>query len=573
MGKVKSDIEIARAAKMKPIQEILDGINVPDKAEVYSPIGRYIAKIKPEYLETLKNKKDGKLILVTAITPTPAGEGKTTTSVGLCDGLNKIGKKSVVCLREPSLGPSFGMKGGAAGGGYAQVVPMEQINLHFTGDFHAITSAHNLLAALIDNHIYWGNKLNIDVRRVVWKRVMDMNDRSLRSININLGGVANGYPREDGFDITVASEIMAIFCLSNDLKDLENRIGNITIGYTRDKKPIYAKDLNANGPMTVLLKDAIRPNVTQTLENNPAIIHGGPFANIAHGCNSVIATKTGLKLSDYVVTEAGFGADLGAEKFLDIKCRKSGLKPDCVVIVATIRALKMHGGVKKDDLKKENVDIIQNCEVTGFDVSNGKILGIRTSKGNIKAKKIGLCVAGSTNVLAEKLNMTLPIETHLLQACVSEPIKPILDNVVTFGAGHFYCSQSDKGEMVMGGDLDGYNSYAQRGNLPTLQHVLTEGIAMFPFLSKLKMLRTWGGIMDMSMDGSPIIDKTHIEGLYLNCGWCYGGFKATPASGWTFAHTIAQDRPHELNSGYSLNRFSTGHLIDEKGLGTKTWIS
>ena len=359
MGKVKSDIEIARAAKMKPIQEILDGINVPDKAEVYSPIGRYIAKIKPEYLETLKNKKDGKLILVTAITPTPAGEGKTTTSVGLCDGLNKIGKKSVVCLREPSLGPSFGMKGGAAGGGYAQVVPMEQINLHFTGDFHAITSAHNLLAALIDNHIYWGNKLNIDVRRVVWKRVMDMNDRSLRSININLGGVANGYPREDGFDITVASEIMAIFCLSNDLKDLENRIGNITIGYTRDKKPIYAKDLNAHGPMTVLLKDAIRPNVTQTLENNPAIIHGGPFANIAHGCNSVIATKTGLKLSDYVVTEAGFGADLGAEKFLDIKCRKSGLKPDCVVIVATIRALKMHGGVKKDDLKKENVDALK----------------------------------------------------------------------------------------------------------------------------------------------------------------------------------------------------------------------
>ena len=359
MGKVKSDIEIARAAKMKPIQEILDGINVPDKAEVYSPIGRYIAKIKPEYLQTLKNKTDGKLILVTAITPTPAGEGKTTTSVGLCDGLNKIGKKSVVCLREPSLGPSFGMKGGAAGGGYAQVVPMEQINLHFTGDFHAITSAHNLLAALIDNHIYWGNKLNIDVRRVAWKRVMDMNDRSLRSININLGGIANGYPREDGFDITVASEIMAIFCLSNDLKDLENRIGNITIGYTRDKKPIYAKDLNAHGPMTVLLKDAIRPNVTQTLENNPAIIHGGPFANIAHGCNSVIATKTGLKLSDYVVTEAGFGADLGAEKFLDIKCRKSGLKPDCVVIVATIRALKMHGGVKKDDLKKENVDALK----------------------------------------------------------------------------------------------------------------------------------------------------------------------------------------------------------------------
>ena len=355
MGKVKSDIEIARAAKMKPIQEVLNGLDVPDKAEVYSPIGRYIAKIKTEYLDTLKNKKDGKLVLVTAITPTPAGEGKTTTSVGLNDGLNKIGKKSIVCLREPSLGPSFGMKGGAAGGGYAQVVPMEQINLHFTGDFHAITSAHNLLSALIDNHIYWGNKLNIDVRRIVWKRVMDMNDRSLRSIVVDLGGVANGYPRQDGFDITVASEIMAIFCLANDLTDLENRIGNITVAYTRDKKPIYAKDLNAHGPMTVLLKDAIRPNVTQTLENNPAIIHGGPFANIAHGCNSVIATKTGLKLADYVVTEAGFGADLGAEKFIDIKCRKSNLKPDCVVIVATIRALKMHGGASKDDLKNENV--------------------------------------------------------------------------------------------------------------------------------------------------------------------------------------------------------------------------
>ncbi len=355
----KTDIQIAREANMKPIQEILDGVGVPDNAEAYSPISRYIAKIKLEYLEKFKNKKDGKLILVTAITPTPAGEGKTTTSVGLSDGLNKIGKKSIVCLREPSLGPSFGMKGGAAGGGYAQVVPMEQINLHFTGDFHAITSAHNLLSALIDNHIYWGNKLNIDVRRIVWKRVLDMNDRALRSININLGGVANGFPREDGFDITVASEIMAIFCLSNDLHDLENRIGNITIAYTRDKKPIYAKDLNAHGPMTVLLKDAIRPNVTQTLENNPAIIHGGPFANIAHGCNSVLATKTALKLSNYVVTEAGFGADLGAEKFLDIKCRKSGLKPSCVVIVATIRALKMHGGVNKDELKNENIDAVK----------------------------------------------------------------------------------------------------------------------------------------------------------------------------------------------------------------------
>ena len=359
MSDVKSDIQIAREAKMQPINEVLAKINVPDESTAFSPMGRHIAKINLEYLDTLKDKPEGKLILVTAITPTPAGEGKTTTSVGLNDGLNKIGKKSIVCLREPSLGPSFGMKGGAAGGGYAQVVPMEQINLHFTGDFHAITSAHNLLSALIDNHIYWGNKLDIDVRRIVWKRVMDMNDRSLRSININLGGVANGYPREDGFDITVASEIMAIFCLSNDLEDLEKRIGNITIAYTRDKKPVYAKDLKAHGPMTVLLKDAIRPNVTQTLENNPAIIHGGPFANIAHGCNSVIATKTGLKLADYVVTEAGFGADLGAEKFLDIKCRKSNLKPSCVVIVATIRALKMHGGVAKDDLKNENVEALK----------------------------------------------------------------------------------------------------------------------------------------------------------------------------------------------------------------------
>ena len=359
MSDVKSDIQIAREAKMQPINEVLAKINVPDESTAFSPMGRHIAKINLEYLDTLKDKPEGKLILVTAITPTPAGEGKTTTSVGLNDGLNKIGKKSIVCLREPSLGPSFGMKGGAAGGGYAQVVPMEQINLHFTGDFHAITSAHNLLSALIDNHIYWGNKLDIDVRRIVWKRVMDMNDRSLRSININLGGVANGFPREDGFDITVASEIMAIFCLSNDLEDLEKRIGNITIAYTRDKKPVYAKDLKAHGPMTVLLKDAIRPNVTQTLENNPAIIHGGPFANIAHGCNSVIATKTGLKLADYVVTEAGFGADLGAEKFLDIKCRKSKLKPSCVVIVATIRALKMHGGVAKDDLKNENVEALK----------------------------------------------------------------------------------------------------------------------------------------------------------------------------------------------------------------------
>ena len=359
MSEIKSDIQIAREAKMQPIKDILAKINVPDESSAFSPMGRHIAKINLEYLDSIKSKKEGKLILVTAITPTPAGEGKTTTSVGLNDGLNKIGKKSIVCLREPSLGPSFGMKGGAAGGGYAQVVPMEQINLHFTGDFHAITSAHNLLSALIDNHIYWGNKLNIDVRRIVWKRVLDMNDRALRSININLGGVANGFPREDGFDITVASEIMAIFCLANNLEDLENRIGNITVAYTREKKPIYAKDLKAQGPMTVLLKEAIRPNITQTLENNPAIIHGGPFANIAHGCNSVIATKAGLKLADYVVTEAGFGADLGAEKFLDIKCRKSDLKPSCVVIVATIRALKMHGGVAKDDLKNENVEALK----------------------------------------------------------------------------------------------------------------------------------------------------------------------------------------------------------------------
>ena len=355
----KTDIQIAREAKMKPIDEILAKINVPDEPNAFSPMGRHIAKINLGYLDQLKDKKNGKLILVTAITPTPAGEGKTTTSVGLSDGLNKIGIKSIVCLREPSLGPSFGLKGGAAGGGYAQVVPMEQINLHFTGDFHAITSAHNLLSALIDNHIYWGNKLNIDVRKVSWRRIMDMNDRSLRSIIVDLGGVANGYPRQDSFDITVASELMAIFCLATDLKDLEKRISNITIGYTRDKTPIYAKDLNAHGPMTVLLKEAIRPNVTQTLENNPAIIHGGPFANIAHGCNSVIATKAGLKLADYVVTEAGFGADLGAEKFLNIKCRKSGIKPDCVVIVATIRALKMHGGVTKDELKNENVKALK----------------------------------------------------------------------------------------------------------------------------------------------------------------------------------------------------------------------
>ncbi len=354
MKKFKSDIEIARNSKLKPISKILKKINVPDNPSAFSPMGRHIAKINFEFLNKLKKKKDGHLILVTAITPTPAGEGKTTTSVGLNDGLNKIGKKSIVCLREPSLGPSFGMKGGAAGGGYAQVVPMEQINLHFTGDFHAITSAHNLLSAMIDNHIYWGNKLNIDEKNIVWKRVMDMNDRALRFININTSGVAKDFKRVDGFDITVASEVMAIFCLAKDLNDLEKKIGNITIAYNKEGQAIFAKDLNAHGPMTVLLKEAIRPNVTQSLEHNPAVIHGGPFANIAHGCNSIIATTAALKLSDYVVTEAGFGADLGAEKFLNIKCRKAGFKPSCVVIVATIRALKMHGGVEKENLKKED---------------------------------------------------------------------------------------------------------------------------------------------------------------------------------------------------------------------------
>ena len=358
MSKIKSDIEIARAAKIKPIEDVLAKVNVPNDHFAFSPMGRHIAKLNLEYIATLKEKKSH-LILVTAITPTPAGEGKTTTSVGLSDGLNKIGKKAVVCLREPSLGPSFGMKGGAAGGGYAQVIPMEQINLHFTGDFHAITSAHNLLSALIDNHIYWGNKLNIDPEKIIWKRVVDLNDRGLRKIKINLEKLKNNIPRNDSFDITVASEVMAIFCLSNNLKDLEEKIGNITVAYTKSDKPIYAKDLNAHGAMTVLLKEAIRPNLVQTLENNLAIIHGGPFANIAHGCNSILATKTALKLSEYVVTEAGFGADLGAEKFLNIKCREANIKPNCVVLVVTIRALKMHGGVEKDNLKKENIDALK----------------------------------------------------------------------------------------------------------------------------------------------------------------------------------------------------------------------
>jgi formate--tetrahydrofolate ligase len=350
---VRSDIEIARDAQMKPIEAVAAKLDIPEAA-LYRH-GRHIAKLEEGFVAGLADRPDGKLILVTAITPTPAGEGKTTTTVGLGDGLNRIGKKAAICLREPSLGPCFGMKGGAAGGGYAQVVPMEQINLHFTGDFHAIGSAHNLLAALLDNHIYWGNALDIDVRRVAFRRVIDMNDRSLRSIVSSLGGVANGYPREDGFDITVASEVMAIFCLARDLKDLEDRLGQIVVAHTRERKAVTARDLKADGPMTVLLKDAFMPNLVQTLENNPAFIHGGPFANIAHGCNSVMATRTALKLADYVVTEAGFGADLGAEKFFDIKCRKAGLHPAAAVIVATVRALKMHGGVAKEDLGREDV--------------------------------------------------------------------------------------------------------------------------------------------------------------------------------------------------------------------------
>ena len=354
----KSDIEISQSAKKRPILDIAKeklGI-APENLE---PYGHYKAKVSMDYVKSLKAKTNGKLILVSAISPTPAGEGKTTTTVGLTDALNHIGKKAMLCLREPSLGPSFGMKGGAAGGGYAQVIPMEDINLHFTGDFHAITAAHNLLSALIDNHIYWGNALGIDSRRVAWRRVMDMNDRALREIVCSLGGVANGFPREAGFDITVASEVMAIFCLAKDLNDLKERLGNIIVAYTRERKPVRARDLKAHGAMAALLKESIAPNLVQTLEGTPAFIHGGPFANIAHGCNSVLATTTALKLADYVVTEAGFGADLGGEKFIDIKCRKAGLTPDCVVLVATIRALKMHGGVRKEDLKSENLKALE----------------------------------------------------------------------------------------------------------------------------------------------------------------------------------------------------------------------
>ena len=371
----KSDIEIARAAQKRPIQEIGAKLGIP--AEDLVPYGHDKAKVNQDFIDRVQDRPNGKLILVTAINPTPAGEGKTTTTVGLGDGLNRIGKKAAVCIREASLGPCFGMKGGAAGGGYAQVVPMEDMNLHFTGDFHAITSAHNLLAAMIDNHIYWGNALDIDTRRVTWRRVLDMNDRALRLNAISLGGVTNGFPRESGFDITVASEVMACLCLARDLKDLEKRLGDIIVAYRRDRTPVFARDLKADGAMTVLLKDAMQPNLVQTLENNPAFVHGGPFANIAHGCNSVIATKTALKLADYVVTEAGFGADLGAEKFMNIKCRKAGLAPDAVVLVATVRAMKMNGGVAKADLGSENVEaVVAGCPNLGRHIANVKSFGV-----------------------------------------------------------------------------------------------------------------------------------------------------------------------------------------------------
>jgi formate--tetrahydrofolate ligase len=371
----KSDIEIAREAQKKPIQEIGAKLGIP--SDHLLPYGHDKAKVSQDFIDSVQGNKTGKLVLVTAINPTPAGEGKTTTTVGLGDGLNRLGKKATVCIREASLGPNFGMKGGAAGGGRAQVVPMEDMNLHFTGDFHAITSAHSLLSAMIDNHIYWGNEQDIDVRRVVWRRVVDMNDRALRQINVSLGGVANGFPREGGFDITVASEVMAILCLSKNLKDLEERLGAMIVAYRRDRTPVFCRDIKAEGAMTVLLKDAMQPNLVQTLENNPAFVHGGPFANIAHGCNSVIATNTALRLSDYVVTEAGFGADLGAEKFMNIKCRKAGLAPDCVVLVATVRAMKMNGGVAKADLGAENVAAVEEgCANLGRHIGNLKSFGV-----------------------------------------------------------------------------------------------------------------------------------------------------------------------------------------------------
>jgi formate--tetrahydrofolate ligase len=371
----KSDIEIAREANKKPIQEIGEKLGIP--TEHLLPYGHDKAKVGQEFINSLKGRENGKLILVTAINPTPAGEGKTTTTVGLGDGLNAIGKNAMICIREASLGPNFGMKGGAAGGGYAQIVPMEEMNLHFTGDFHAITSAHSLLSAMIDNHIYWGNELDIDLRRVTWRRVVDMNDRALRQITASLGGVSNGFPREAGFDITVASEVMAILCLATDLADLQKRLGDMIVAYRRDRSPVFCRDIKADGAMTVLLKDAMQPNLVQTLENNPAFVHGGPFANIAHGCNSVIATQTALKLADYVVTEAGFGADLGAEKFMNIKCRKAGLAPSAVVLVATVRAMKMNGGVAKNDLGDENVDAVKaGCSNLGRHIENLKSFGV-----------------------------------------------------------------------------------------------------------------------------------------------------------------------------------------------------
>jgi formate--tetrahydrofolate ligase len=415
----KSDIEISQAAEMRPIVDVAaDKLDIP--AEDLIPYGHYKAKVSLDYIASLAERPDGKLILVTAITPTPAGEGKTTTTVGLGDALNEIGKKAMICIREPSLGPCFGVKGGAAGGGYAQVVPMEDINLHFTGDFHAIGAANNLLAAMIDNHIYWGNKLDIDSRRVTWRRAVDMNDRALRSIVTSLGGAANGFPREAGFDITVASEVMAIFCLAFDLNDLQRRLGQIHIGQTRDKKSVTAKDLSAAGSMAALLKDALAPNLVQTLENNPAFIHGGPFANIAHGCNSVIATKAALKLADYVVTEAGFGADLGAEKFFDIKCRKAGLKPDCVVIVATTRALKMHGGVAKDDLKKENLPALEK----GF-------ANLERHVGNVQ--KYGVPVVVSINRFSSDTDAEMAL---LRKLCAKVDVECVLaDHWAKGGAG------------------------------------------------------------------------------------------------------------------------------------------
>ncbi|MEZ5890373.1 MAG: formate--tetrahydrofolate ligase [Xanthobacteraceae bacterium] len=415
----KSDIEISQAAQKRPIIEIAReklGI-APENLE---PFGHYKAKVSLEYIRSLQSQPNGKLILVSAITPTTAGEGKTTTTVGLTDALNQLGKRAMLCLREPSLGPAFGMKGGAAGGGYAQVVPMEDINLHFTGDLHAITAAHNLLTALIDNHLYWGNELRLDGRRVVWRHVMDMNDRSLREIVCSLGGVGNGYPRETGFDITVASEVMAIFCLARDLADLKTRLGNIVAAYTRQREPLRASDFKAHGAMAALLKEALAPNLVQTLEGTPAFVHGGPFANIAHGCNSVLATTTALKLSDYVVTEAGFGADLGGEKFLDIKCRKTGLAPECVVLVATIRALKMHGGVKRENLKEENLKAVE-----------AGLPNLRRHIENIR--KFGLVPVVAIN----RFSADTPAEVQLVQdACARFGVKaPVADHWAEGGAG------------------------------------------------------------------------------------------------------------------------------------------